>query len=321
MWCLIQVRTVSDAVDDIDDVDRHVKLFLSFVHQFECNRKPSAHRVSVQGGKDIIVWLQKFNFITLLRLADDIKLFDSPRLLWDGGGKCEGVLPLIKPHIRSLTGNWAMNGAKKYYEVRALDRVGMTTVVGLDNTPMKCAKNAAIAELLDSARTLFGDREDTLFGDIHNQDDDAYSTSSSEYKDVYMYQSYDQFDRSFKSGDPVSCVAYSPNVGHELEFFIMLKGEQGIVQLSLGDFYCTKNGAAFFAWSKAASAANTPFELSPTGWKERRQQINHNTTYFILLLPIQLNDGRYVYYLITHTWEEMIENGSIVRPRVSCATY
>jgi hypothetical protein len=307
--------------DNMDDLDRHVKLFLSFVHQFECNRKPSAQRASVPGGKDIIVWLQKFNFITLLRLAEDIKLFDSLRLLWEGDGKGEGVLPLLKPLIRSLTGNWALHAARKFYEARALDRVGMSTLFGLENSHPDLAKNGAIAELLDSARTLFGEREDTLGGDLQDQDDNDDSTSSTHYKDVYMYQSYEGFADSFHSGDPVSCVAYPHIEGDQLQFFIMLKGEQGIVKLLPGEYECTKNGAAFFAWSIAASTSDAPFEFAPKGWKMRREQLNQHTKYFILLLPITLNDGRFVYYLITHTWEEMIANGGIVRPRVSCATY
>jgi hypothetical protein len=101
----------------------------------------------------------------------------------------------------------------------------------------------------------------------------------------------------------------------------VLKGDNGIVNLERGDYICSQNGASFFSWLIATSPSVPPFELSDNGWLKRREQLNKNTKYFVVLCPITLDDGRFAYYLITHTWKEMIANGTIVRPRVSVAAY
>jgi hypothetical protein len=126
------------------DADRHIKIFLTCVEHFDrpvrdsakakaasasaAAAAPEATAAATPKGKiKKASWLSHYNFVNLLNLPDTLRRYGSLRLLWEGDGKGEGALRLLKPLIRGLKGKWAYNAALSYLKLRSIQRIMLSS--------------------------------------------------------------------------------------------------------------------------------------------------------------------------------------------------
>jgi hypothetical protein len=98
--------------------------------------------------------------------------------VWEGDGKGEGVLPLLKKHVRSLTGDWAYHAVEKYYKDRAIDRVAMMVLMEkikvMYPNQMESVNQNVVQELLDVGSDIFGAHQDSLQEEVEYVIDRSY---------------------------------------------------------------------------------------------------------------------------------------------------
>jgi hypothetical protein len=86
--------------NDIDDADRHIKLFLTAFEKFD-----SAMRTP----EDKPTWVTSYNFICLTNLPKMLQDFGPICNLWEGGGQGEKIIGLIKPLWFGYMMHWHKN--------------------------------------------------------------------------------------------------------------------------------------------------------------------------------------------------------------------
>ena len=101
--------------DQIDEVERHVKIFLSMTDKLDNELQQEGKKK-----KSNPVWVRKSNFICLLNLSTVMREFGSLRALWEGGSIGEAYLRVVKPEIQNaFSKNWHVNVLKKVLKRRA----------------------------------------------------------------------------------------------------------------------------------------------------------------------------------------------------------
>jgi hypothetical protein len=103
--------TISD--EEIIQCDRLIRYFLSKLDAF-LKKYVRIDGGSSKKGKIVVEWIDKYNFISLLAISESTRRYGSHRPLWDGDGKGEAGLPLVKLCIQSLKGKWARRCADRY---------------------------------------------------------------------------------------------------------------------------------------------------------------------------------------------------------------
>ena len=97
----------------ISESDLSIQIYLRMVE--ELNN-------ALRNKKDKPIWITRSNYLSLLNLPDQMRLYGPLRLYWEGGWKGEGIIQEIKEIIRDgLKKNWAMNTLKRAYNGRAFD--------------------------------------------------------------------------------------------------------------------------------------------------------------------------------------------------------
>jgi hypothetical protein len=302
------------------DADRHIKMFLSYLHAFDQNKKTplaSPSTTTVNEMVDSIIWIIKFNFITILMIPRDMVRFGSLRLVWEGDGKAEGVLPDIKKVITSLAGdNWAFTAAEKFYKNRGLKRTGMALLNTMTNNGTE--KNAAIQDLLDIGSALFGLAKDGTGENTWDQ-----------YKEVYTYPTYDNAATLFHNReDPICIVTFKPGFDLVTNHAIILKGYNAMIPVSLENIVAEQNGACYFQWNLGTEQIDVPFDCNVEGWRAKQNALLQVVDHYGLLLPgyfrqeqMEVGDIQFDFYYITSEWLEMLGNKEMGLPRVIGATY
>jgi hypothetical protein len=281
---------------------------------------------------DSIVWIIKFNFITILMIPRDMIRFGSLRLVWEGDGKAEGILPAIKLVVTSLFGmNWSFTSADKFYQNRALKRAGMALI----NTMMKTGSVdiASIQDLVDTGSSLFDVFEDTM--PLPNQDSAEAGTSSkpsdykkSEYKEVYTYANYESVaPLFFNREDPICIVAFRAGCDDAAKHAIILKGYSKMVPVYLEELVSEQNGACYFEWKLGTEALDVPYDCTVDGWQAKQNELLLAVDHYGLLLPgyfrhaLVVGEPKFDFYFITSEWLEMLGDKTMGLPRVIGGTY
>jgi hypothetical protein len=141
----------------IVDAERHIKVFLSCVKNFNLYRTKQQK----------LLWASSYNFISLLNLPVLMRKYGSLRMLWEGGGKGEGALRLLKRLIvNGLKGTWAFCTALCYLKEKAMKYMLRASV---DATEWDTENRPTVKEMLKVARSIIGDEDDDK---IEGQNDD-----------------------------------------------------------------------------------------------------------------------------------------------------
>jgi len=90
-----------------------IKIYLSMVNKLD-NELPKENGMKP-------CWVSKSNFLSLLNLPKQMRLYGPMRRYWEGGYRGEGLIQDLKPLIKNgLCLNWQVNTLKFFYNLRAL---------------------------------------------------------------------------------------------------------------------------------------------------------------------------------------------------------
>jgi hypothetical protein len=224
----------------------------------------------------------------------------------------EGALPKIKASIKSLKGKWALHATQRWYDSRTLDKVLAQL---LDH--LNCDPNLQADQLLKAANELLGRSSSG------EEEDEAADEDSSVFDDFHIYRDMDEVSRLFEtSTTPLSVIGFT-GTGVNLTFGIVYKEKQDgsnkplkkILPISLSglDFAATSYytcGATYFKWAKHPLQA---FKLPDDADFIKSCGVvlpNHNNS-----------TGDSFFYLVTSDWEEMLDNGTVGKPKAVGCTY
>ena len=66
-------------------------------------------------------WVKKSNYLSLLNIPTQMKLYGPMRLYWEGGYRGEGIIQEVKGIINhGLITGWQKHTMKRFYSYRAL---------------------------------------------------------------------------------------------------------------------------------------------------------------------------------------------------------
>ena len=153
----------------IDETDNYVKLFLSFLHEWDSNIKDNESKP---------VWLSSYSLLNLLNLREMMLRFGPVRNLWEGGSRGEGILRMIKHHVSNVEKNWHICSTRKFYQHKSMERI-MQQLSPLDSTKTRTfadkannihfydkKKNLNDAFLSGQPISVFIDNNDDIFAMI-----------------------------------------------------------------------------------------------------------------------------------------------------------
>ena len=291
------------------DAERHIKIFLSCVENFDVYRTR----------REKPLWASSYNFVSLLNLPSLMRRYGSLRMLWEGDGKGEGALRSLKRLIiNGLKGNWAFCTALRYFKEKAMKHMLRSSIAV---TQWDADSPPTVNEMLKVARSIIGEEEDdAVDGDMDdNGDNDAQEDGSEQNqtndtgKRRYRFDNYNAYKELAKvrqdlnrRNRPISIVALE----QDKKFAIILQGGTSFIYLKREEFKKTVCGASYFRWS---------LENAPTEYTGGLPISN-----YCLLLPLALvskGNNEDSYYLITASWKEMLEDGTIDLPRIPGALY
>ena len=116
------------AIDDdfINETELHLKEFLSCVLDLDVRTRHEKLASASRDKKKTEAWWEKSNYMSLLNLAPTMALVGPLVLWWDGGGKGERYIQMVKPHIKR-----GVRGDLAGYCVRLLDKLYRVHQLGL----------------------------------------------------------------------------------------------------------------------------------------------------------------------------------------------
>jgi hypothetical protein len=125
---LARIMQYSISTSLIEDVDRHIKIFLSAINDLDDanNRCSSKKNTTGKRKKKIRERKRKINstsnLTSLLNIPSFMHEYGPPRLYWEGGYKGEGVLRSVKPVVTQGTHmSWfATSALQKYYNIKSI---------------------------------------------------------------------------------------------------------------------------------------------------------------------------------------------------------
>ena len=96
---IVMQREINDEL--IKECDLSIRIYLRMIE--ELNSK-------IKNNDDKPIWINRSNFLSLLNLPEQMKIFGPLRLYWEGGWKGEGIIKELKEVIRDgLKKNWQEN--------------------------------------------------------------------------------------------------------------------------------------------------------------------------------------------------------------------
>ncbi len=116
MTARIMAASVTPAA--IDDVDKHIKKFLTSFHKFDRAMRKTDEKPT---------WITSYNFICLTNIPKVMRRFGPVRNLWEGGDQGEKIIRVVKPLWFGFRKNWEVNLLTNTLNIMAIDRVLHTT--------------------------------------------------------------------------------------------------------------------------------------------------------------------------------------------------
>ena len=286
--------------DQRDDMDRHIKVFLSIIHRLDRHIHRSA-------GGEKCSWIEKSNFITLLNIPEDAFRLGSLRLLWEGDGKGERALRDIKNKIHSLTGMWAINAVSRYYRERGLRRVMMMTLdrykddsSTLTETQGRSQRNDASTNLLETARRLYQTRQSNGAGQEQSAADGVDNR-------FVVYKNETEVLQNLRSGEVISCIVLETGslaIAHEERDTVCMQE----IEPCRSTEPFRKCGAVYHFWI-----------LGRRDSLATKQEVASCCVEYAVLLPCKRptpGPTVFYHYLVVSNWTEMDEDRNICLSRL-----
>ena len=298
--------------DEAAEIDRHVKIFLTTVDRYDASKR----RKGKTADEIESIWKRKYNYVSLLNLAEDIRRYGGLRQLWEGSFMGEGSLQLLKRHInQGLKGNWAFNTARKYWEDKGFRGVIEDCAANLLSGDVKSIEDLPIpvqqmlqtikdigiehSDCADDA-SLENDDESVEMDDADDEvlDEENGLFSARRYKDYHVYHSGAKALENFMNGVPVCGIILKDGSCHLVA--AGGGGDKRLIDLVPGEHVTSRCGADYFRWS-----------INPEGEIPKLLDDDCRVVDYFLLLPLLRAVGlpdplsfQCDFYMITSTWKE-----------------
>jgi hypothetical protein len=285
----------------VEDLDRHIKIFLTCVNVFDRSRRAQA-TTRIQ---KLPVWRRKSNYLGLLNYPDTVKEMGPLRALSELDFKGEASIQLVKRHINHGTSgkNWSYNAALGYYKEKSFKVVINDAVLGV---------KAIDENTLDGSTRLLMEVAEDVAGKANSKGGETSVANDPDHKARYKnhvwYTTSDEVEDLLKKGKVVSGIVAGPGkycvaIGrYPNEQYLEVRPESFLVHVC---------GADYFVWGLKTFEDGLSHEVD--------KALVRKSTHYLLLLPllnfeagVQNNNAAVVnnkpFYLITSEWRELLSN-------------
>ena len=284
----LMCRSVSDPL--VQDVDRHIKFFLSTFDIFD---------KAMRTEEITPTWITSYNFICLTNLPLVMKEFGPLRNMWEGAGQGEKILSLVKPSWIGLRQNWQRNMLDRLLRQTAMGRIQAAEERTAGGDSMRWMTEDIIDEM---------DDEDEEENGRNNAAKDIFRGNHS----LRRYKSIEEVRRVFDLRRPISMVVLNDH-----RFCCVLRNNY-TVPFQCMEFQEEIAGASYHLWQiNEDELESTDHQISNT----------EELTQYCILLPKlschgmpDLNDDP-IFTLIESEWNEIQHDGTISLPKIAGATY
>ena len=244
----------------IVEAELYLKEFLSALREFDVrvrSKKLNKTTSKVSELKGTEAWWLKPNYMSLRNLIVILRILGPLVLWWDGGGRGERFIQLVKPHIkRGVRGdalNFFVSLIEKLFRVRIIDifenRYEMNGNGNGEPMANELEEETTFVDILDAIADILGEdngaeQEEEKEGDggddemdqddldYNNDDDHKTRFTSSEIhgmtktKAFYIYRNHNQLEDDIQGGKPISgivAINETPNGTQVFEFQVVFR--------------------------------------------------------------------------------------------------
>ena len=309
-------------------VDRHIKIFLTNVEKLD-NKLRNKNKNPM--------WVEKYNFVSLLNVPDTMKRHGCKRMLTELDGKGEKGMKSLKKQINGLCRNWAKSAAEKVLKEKSLQNVAKLAGSRIKKDELKCQSVDLMMKFIKRKNTTVdggGCEDEDEDNNDHTQHDEKTKETNVERNEnteeklggsaaqkrnsgFRRHKSKKEAVDAFETGDVVSMV----HLKNE-KFGIAFKEGKVLKTVSVEVVEWTDEicGANCHRWRLLENEATTIKS-------ENCMDANKETKQRCLLLPKlgkngidkQGYDSRF--YMITDQWKEMLRDMTIGLPKAKNASY
>jgi hypothetical protein len=276
---------------DINDAERHIKLFLTAFESFDHGMRKKDEKPT---------WITSYNFICLTNLPRLMREFGPLRNLWEGGGQGEKIIGMVKPLWLGYRLNWHKNLLDKLMKRISIDRVQET------NARLSIRQTSSTLHKLESINMTL---EESESDDEDFEDEECIGITQNKVngKMAHKYKNIEQALYYFQNRKPVSVV-------HLLDGrFGCILYDNTMAILSCDDYIETRAGAFYHNWSFV---------------KQSMERIMSNQiSDYCLLLPRTTSTGMPTcgnnpeFTLIQSDWMVIQQDKTLAYPRILGASY
>ena len=291
MIARLMTRVITDT--HINDIKRHIKLFLSFYEQFDKDNRKSTEETPS--------WITSYNFVCLLNYPSVIQEFGPLCNLWEGGGLGEKILRVVKPSWNGFRKNWQKNKMDNVHRKMAMIKLRS-----------KSLKQEQVQRFLDD-----GDDDGDDGGDYSDGEevDNQHADSRLDDNQKHMFKKYSssaEVENIFNKRQPLSVVKLTG----ANDYFCIVKNND-MVKLRCDEFRCMcSTGAAYHLWAQVSDDSQRKFS-----------NLTNTIEHYCVLLPRLSKHGlpdcndEPLYTLITSDWNIIQSDKTISSPKVLGAAY
>jgi hypothetical protein len=228
--------------EGIKEAELYLKEFLSALREFDVRIRheklnKTTERVSELKGTE--AWWLKPNYMSLRNLILILRVLGPLVLWWDGGGRGERFIQVVKPHIkRGVRGDallFFVSLLEKLFRVRLIDILDKRCETEIDTTD---GEEEDLLELLDKIADELGVPPNGDESEMQDNGSDVEEDPTESHHVTERADSDDEEDEDgIDSGSPVNPAYFSPSEVHGMTktkaFFIYRNEKQLIDGLSL----------------------------------------------------------------------------------------
>ena len=216
---LSRIMTTKTTEDSNQDVDCHVRIFLSYYSRFDT-------AMTSNEPNKIPSWVSHANFLSLPRVIESMKLFGPLRLTWEGDVGGEGMIQLLKPDLRGMRKGWAQNCMLKLARTMSLSSIDNSAEWQEILTRASSDSSKSIREILGEERIAA------------KRTDHGYC----------RYRNMDDLFKAFTDNMPMSGIV-TTHGEHGICFKLGRKHEDVFLVISHTQYERRINGLAYHRWS------------------------------------------------------------------------
>lgn len=266
--CRIMFLSQAPTSENIENIDRHIKIFLSSVHDFDRTRWEQ----ETGGGRNVPKWRMRPNYLGLLNIPSAIQEMGPIRMLSELDLKGEAHIKWIKNKINSgHVKDWAYNAMARYYCERSFRYTLKDCALDCQKRGSTTGSSYMVKVASQMARRVEGDDEN------HQKE---FNTFSGQREAIESLQ-----HNRFVSG-----------VVSEDRLYLVVRGKR-YLEIKPAVYEKSVCGADYFAYVAVAPIANVAPAIGGKEYFMLLPVLNGNG---------DRTTGSF--YLITSAWREMVKS-------------